>query len=78
MLDFGELDTPSTREDVEEAPGVVDRWFDAESDVWSRISETDSPEWDRMEEHEVAEVMSRKLATGCSRLRGGSPHGGRP
>jgi CBS domain-containing protein len=65
MLDFGEIDTPSSREDVEEAPGAyfVDRWFDAESDVWSRISETDSPEWDRMEEHDVAEVMSRKLVT---------------
>lgn len=63
MLDFGELDTPSSREDVEEAPGAyfVDRWSDAESDVWTRIAETDSPEWDRMEEHEVSEVMSRKL-----------------
>lgn len=63
MLEFGEIDTPSGDVDEEEAPGAyfVDRWFDTEGDVWTRITETDTPEWDRMEEHTLSEVMSSEL-----------------
>lgn len=63
MLEWGELDGPSQDEDDLPAAFYVERWFDAESEVWTRVSETDSPEWNRLEEHTVAEIMSRKLVT---------------
>jgi CBS domain-containing protein len=64
MLEWGEIDTPS-EEDAEEYPAAffVDRWIDSESEVFTRISETESPEWDRLDEHTVGEVMSRRLVT---------------
>lgn len=57
-----EVEEPSD-EDLDDAPGAyfVDRWSDAEADVWIRISESDGPEWDRLQEYEVAEVMSQDL-----------------
>ena len=63
MTELGGLQ--ATGEEVEDAPGAffVDRWFDAGSEVWTRMSETTSPEWDRMEEHQVSEVMTRRLIT---------------
>jgi CBS domain-containing protein len=65
ILEWGDLDTPAKEEDGEEFPGAffVDRWADSEADVWSRFSETDSPEWDRLEEHTVGEVMTRGVVT---------------
>lgn len=39
----------------------LDMWSDAGAEVFERFSETDGPEWDRLEEHVVDEVMSRKV-----------------
>jgi len=62
-VELGEvpMDDPTFDEENEPAAYFVDRWADSEADVWSRISETESPEWDRLDEHSIAEVMSRKL-----------------
>lgn len=67
MLEWGEVDAPE-KEDEEEYPAAffVDRWIDSESDVFTRISETESPEWDPLDEHTVGEVMSRRLVTVAS------------
>jgi CBS domain-containing protein len=63
MLEWGEMDSTPTDDDEAPAAYYVERWFDAEGDVFTRVSETDSPEWDRLEEHTVSEIMSRKLVT---------------
>lgn len=63
MLEWGEMDSTPTDDDEAPAAYYVERWFDAEGDVFSRVSETESPEWDRLEEHTVSEIMSRKLVT---------------
>jgi CBS domain-containing protein len=65
ILDWGEPDLPVEGEDGEEFPAAffVDRWADSEADVWNRISQTESPEWDRLEERTVGEVMTRKVVT---------------
>jgi CBS domain-containing protein len=62
-VEFGEvfMGDATLDEDDDTAAYFVDRWADSGADVWSRISDTDSPEWDRLEEHSIAEVMSRKL-----------------
>lgn len=36
-----------------------DMWSDAGADVTERFSKTEGPEWDRLEEHTVSEVMTR-------------------
>lgn len=41
----------------------VDLWADSGGDVWNRVSETDTPEWDRLAEHAIGEVMSRDVVT---------------
>jgi len=63
MLEWGELDAAPSEDEDAPAAYYVERWFDTEGDVFTRVSETDSPEWDRLEEHTVAEIMSRKLVT---------------
>ncbi len=61
--DFGvaAMDDPAFDEENDPAIYFVDRWEDSVDDVWSRISETDSRNWDQLEEHSIAEVMSRGL-----------------
>lgn len=63
-LEWGDVGAAADEAEPEDlAVFFFDRWADSESDVWSRIAETDGPEWDRLEEHTVGEVMSRKLVT---------------
>lgn len=62
-VELGEWDgvTPESEEVDVPATYFVERWLDSEADAVSRIRFTDAPEWDRLDEHSVAEVMSRKL-----------------
>ncbi len=39
----------------------VEMWQDAGSDVTGRMDEAEGPEWDALDEHTVAEVMSRRV-----------------
>lgn len=47
----------------DEAPGAFfnDYWSDVGADVDVRMASTDGPEWNVMDEHTVAEVMTRKV-----------------
>ena len=47
----------------DEAPGAffLDIWADAGADVAERLSAVESPEWDLLGEHAVAEAMSRRV-----------------
>lgn len=66
QVDWGERDRETPEEESgEEFPSAffIDFWADSGGDVWNRVSETDTPEWDRLEEHTVEEVMSRDLVT---------------
>jgi CBS domain-containing protein len=60
-----EEETPETDDiDPEDEPTAeffTERWDDAGADVSERMSELASPEWDILEEHEVEEIMTRKL-----------------
>ena len=50
-------------EDVSEPPSAYfrDVWADSGSELVERMGHPDSPEWDRLAEHVVAEVMTRKV-----------------
>ena len=49
----------------EEPPSTffLDQWADAGADVAERIAEPAGPEWNVLEEHTVAEVMTRKVCS---------------
>lgn len=61
MLEWGEWPEIEPWEEGAEPPGAffADYWSDAGADVHGRFEATQGPEWDRLEEHTVAEVMSR-------------------
>lgn len=50
-------------DEAEEQPAkyFFEMWSDAGADVLERFGETEGPEWDRLEEHSVSEIMSRKV-----------------
>lgn len=48
-------------EDEPTAEFFTEQWDDAGADVSDRMSALASPEWDLLEEHEVEEIMTRKL-----------------
>jgi CBS domain-containing protein len=60
-----EEETPETDDiDPEDEPTAeffTEQWDDAGADVSERMSALASPEWDLLEEHEVEEIMTRKL-----------------
>ena len=41
----------------------VDMWDDAGADAAQRMSATDGPEWNALEEHTVGEAMNRRIAS---------------
>lgn len=61
--DWGRLDSPDMWEEGAEAPAAyfVDFWSNAGADVVERFEESDSPEWDLLEEHRVGEIMTRQV-----------------
>lgn len=63
QVDWGEWETPDTWEEGADQPAwyFVDLWSDVGADVLERFSEAEGPEWDILEEHTVAEVMTLAL-----------------
>lgn len=65
LLEQGETASPGEWEEGADAPSAffTDYWDDAGADVRERIERLDAPEWDVLEEHTVAEAMTRAVAT---------------
>ncbi len=61
--DWSELPLPEASDTEDEPSGefFTDLWEDAGADVADRMATPDTPEWNDLEEHEVREVMTRKL-----------------
>lgn len=61
--DWSELPLPESSDTETEPSGefFTDLWDDAGADVTDRIERTEGPEWNSLEEHDVREVMSRRL-----------------
>lgn len=61
--DWSELPLPDSS-DTENEPSAeffTDLWDDAGAEVTDRIASTQGPEWSALDEHEVREVMTRRL-----------------
>ncbi len=58
-----ELEAPEEWEEGAEAPGAFfsEMWTDAGADVSERLEELQGPEWDVLQEHTVAEAMTRSV-----------------
>ena len=65
QAEWGEIEDPLAWVDDEASPVAfyTDLWDDAGADVRERIAETDSPEWNALEEHTVGEAMNRRIAS---------------
>lgn len=63
QTEWGEFESPEVWEEGAESPSAyfVDFWSDVGAEVTERFEESDSPEWDLLEEHVVGEVMSRQV-----------------
>lgn len=57
------LEGPETWGEGEEQPSAyfVDYWSDVGAELTARFQETDGPEWDILENHQVSEVMTRTV-----------------
>lgn len=62
-LETGEWPGIEPWDEGAEAPGAyfADLWDDAGADVRTRMESTDGPEWNVLEEHTVAELMTRTV-----------------
>jgi len=65
FLEQGEVVPAGEWEEGEEAPAAyfTDLWQDSGADLQERIQRLEGPEWDILEDHTVAEAMSRSVAT---------------
>lgn len=63
QTEWGEFESPDVWEEGAESPSAffVDYWSDVGAEVTERFEESDSPEWDALGEHVVAEVMTRQV-----------------
>ncbi len=61
--DWSELPIPGISDEENDPSGefFTDLWEDAGADVAERMEQVDGPEWNTLEEHEVREVMTRRL-----------------
>ena len=64
LAEWGEFEEPEIWPVDQEPPPEFfsEMWDDAGAEVTERIASSDSPEWNNLEEHTVAEVMNRKVA----------------
>jgi len=56
-------DLPRTDDEETGADFYTDYWGDAGANVVSRMNGAEGPEWDILDEHSVAEIMTRRLQT---------------
>jgi CBS domain-containing protein len=65
QADWGEFEDPEVWKegDTPASSFFFDFWSDVGADVWERVSETEGPEWDVLQEHTVSEIMTRVLCT---------------
>ena len=64
MAGVGDGDEPGEAEAEEEASAWFrEMWEDVGPDVLARLETTEGPEWDELDQHTVAEVMTRKVLT---------------
>jgi len=65
QAEFGEIEDPLAWVDDESTPVAfyADLWEDAGADVAQRMADSDSPEWNALEEHTVGEAMNRRIAS---------------
>lgn len=63
MVEYGEWPEVEPWEEGADAPGTFfhDLWSDAGANVQTRIEATEGPEWNTLEEHTVADVMTRTV-----------------
>lgn len=61
--DWSDLPLPDRSDEENEPSGefFTDLWEDAGADVAERMESVNGPEWNTLEEHEVREVMTRRL-----------------
>ncbi|MGH7670288.1 MAG: CBS domain-containing protein [Gemmatimonadaceae bacterium] len=61
--DWSELPLPGRSDEENDPSGefFTDLWEDAGADVAGRMENVNGPEWNALEEHEVREVMTRRL-----------------
>jgi CBS domain-containing protein len=64
-VEQGEIEPTGEWEEGLEAPAAYfsELWEDAGADVLERLEETEGPEWDALQEHTTAEVMSRSICS---------------
>lgn len=65
QTDWGEFEAPDVWEEGSETPAAffVDYWSDAGAEITTRFAEEQQPEWDLLENHVVAEVMTRTVVS---------------
>jgi CBS domain-containing protein len=64
QVEWGEMESSvAADEDMAENPSsyFVDFWADAGADIYERMSESESPEWNVLEDHTVSEIMTRQV-----------------
>jgi len=63
QTEWGEFEAPEIWEEGRESPSAffVDFWSDVGAEITARFEESDSPEWDLLENHIVGEVMTRTV-----------------
>ncbi|NIX25667.1 MAG: CBS domain-containing protein, partial [Actinobacteria bacterium] len=64
QAEFGDWGEPEPWEEGEEPPMYfIDFWTDVEADVRERMESVEGPEWDYLQDHVVAEAMSRTVVS---------------
>jgi CBS domain-containing protein len=61
QAEWGEVEVVDDWEDDDSITFYTDLWPDVGTDVLERFEETRSPEWDLLQEHVVAEIMTQRV-----------------
>lgn len=61
QAEWGEVEVVEEWEEEESITFYTDMWTDVGTDVLERFEETSGPEWDLLEEHVVAEIMTQRV-----------------
>lgn len=61
QAEWGEVEVIEGWDEEEPVTFYTDLWIDVGTDVLERFEETRGPEWDLLEEHVVAEIMTQRV-----------------